>query len=170
MKKAIIISGTPGTGKTTIAIMLEQKGFPVVYVNELIKENQLYTEIDEERDCVIVDDEKLLGTLNDLVKQNEHIHPLILEGHLAEVDQDLLLHCFVCRCSIRELRTRLEERSYSAGKIEENVQAEIMEEILNDMLFLFGEKYVSIIDTDGTKEKNVLEIVKIIEEKKEEMS
>jgi len=45
------LTGTPGTGKTSVSKLLEtRRGWKVIYLNDLIKEEHLYSEVDEERD------------------------------------------------------------------------------------------------------------------------
>ncbi|MCK4895670.1 MAG: hypothetical protein KAS47_02615, partial [Candidatus Heimdallarchaeota archaeon] len=61
--------------------------------------------------------------------------------------------CIVLRCSIRLLRQRLIDRSYNAAKVEENIEAEIMEVILTDMLNLYGPEIVSTVQSDVSTEE-----------------
>ena len=53
MKQAVVITGTPSTGKTTISEMLKDKGYPVIDVGKLVKEDHLYEYYDEESDEAI---------------------------------------------------------------------------------------------------------------------
>lgn len=71
----IVITGTPGTGKTTHAQLLaEQSPVPLQYINvsELIKEKTLHDGFDEEWQTYIVDEDKvcahhhLAGRKNDM--------------------------------------------------------------------------------------------------------
>lgn len=58
----IVITGTPGTGKTTHAqLLVEQSPVPLQYINvsELIKEKALYDGFDEEWQTYIVDEDKV---------------------------------------------------------------------------------------------------------------
>ncbi len=52
----LFITGTPGTGKTTISKLLkEQFSFNIVDINRLVDDEKLYTGIDEEKGYKIVD-------------------------------------------------------------------------------------------------------------------
>ena len=52
----ILITGTPGVGKTTVSsILVEKIDACLVNINELVNEKHLYTVIDEERGYKIVD-------------------------------------------------------------------------------------------------------------------
>ena len=68
----------------------------------------------------------------------------------------------VFRCSVRNLRQRLKLRSYSESKIDENVEAEIMEIILTDMMQLYGKDLVKVVSTDVSIEKSFEEVLAIL--------
>ncbi|MCG3255551.1 MAG: AAA family ATPase, partial [Candidatus Heimdallarchaeota archaeon] len=50
MKQAYILTGTPGTGKSTVADLLEARGYSVMNVGNLIKDEMLYDSYDKKRD------------------------------------------------------------------------------------------------------------------------
>ncbi len=173
MNKAIIITGTPGTGKTTISKMLSTHGYEVHEVGKIVKEKHLYTLYDDEMECYVVDDNLLTPVLVELIENNSSPVPIILDGHVMIIPSEYIYHCIVLRCSIKTLRIRLEEREYKPSKIEENVEAEIMEVILTEMLKSYGEENVSVVNTDETEENScndVLNIIKGRKERKEEDS
>jgi adenylate kinase len=159
MKKAILITGTPGTGKSTIAQMLQEEGFTVVDVGKHVKENSLFESYDDERDTYIVNDVLLTESIIKLIEKNDSDLPLILDGHVVELPPSYLTHCIVLRCSIRLLRQRLVERDYMPSKVDENVQAEIMEVILSDMLELYGPENVSVVYTDSAVDESFRDVI-----------
>lgn len=56
----ILITGTPGTGKTTTAeLVAEQTGLRHINVGELVKSQQLHCGWDAEHDCFILDEDKV---------------------------------------------------------------------------------------------------------------
>ncbi len=55
------ITGTPGTGKTSISKELRSRGYSVIDMNEHIREHGLLRQFDEERNTYEVD----LDELND---------------------------------------------------------------------------------------------------------
>lgn len=70
----ILISGTPGTGKTATATAAAEKiGFTYVNVGDLIKENGCHTGKDQVFDSLIVDDEKILSVLEPIVAKGSCI-------------------------------------------------------------------------------------------------
>jgi len=159
MKKAILITGTPGTGKTVISDLLKQNGFPTIEVGKLVKEEELYEYFDEVTESYVVNDNLLNKRLIDLIENNTSNYPLILDGHVVELPPNFVLHCIVLRCSIQHLRQRLSERSYGEAKIDENVEAEIMEIILTDMLELYGPERVCVVQSDISVEETFAQVL-----------
>ena len=127
------LTGTPGTGKTSVSNLLkEEYGYKIIHLNELIKEEHLYSEVDTKRDSVIADMEQVIARVNDLTcrhgnndERNDKI--TILESHLSHHIADIVI---VLRASPDELRKRLSKRKYPLAKIQENVEAEALDVIL----------------------------------------
>lgn len=138
MKTAL--TGTPGTGKTTISKMLSDGyGMEVVDLNEVIRAHGYYTGWDENRHCLIVDIEAL--------KAHPFSDGLVLEGHLSHhlpVDRVIVL-----RTDPDVLRVRLKEKGFSDNKIRENFEAEIIDVILVEALEVHGND-VYEVDSTGT--------------------
>ncbi len=121
----ISITGTPGTGKTSVSGELRSRGYNVVDLSSYIRERGLLGEKDEARDTYEVDLESLNESLSDLT----HVDGTVfMEGHLSHLlDSHLII---VLRCSPAVLAKRLRSRGYSESKVAENVQAEILDVIL----------------------------------------
>ncbi len=133
----IALTGTPGTGKSTVAGILNA-GFRVIHLNELIRSG--YNEgVDEERGCLIAD----IEGLSRLVESMEG--DIILEGHVSHLlPVDAIV---VLRASPGELRQRLKKRGWSDAKISENVEAEALDAILIESVETGRRVYE--IDTTG---------------------
>ena len=59
-KPNILITGTPGTGKTsTSQLIAEMTGMRHINCSQLVKKNQLSTERNEEYDCLMLDEDAL---------------------------------------------------------------------------------------------------------------
>jgi len=144
----ILISGTPGTGKTEISDILGKKtGMKVIHVSDLVDEFSLG--IDETRNSKEVDEEKLSEYL-------ARFDGVIIETHLPV---KINAKCIILNCDISELRKRLKQRKWSDKKIEENLQAEIFSECKDDL----SEEYDVIeIDTTGRSAENVAKEIKNI--------
>ena len=135
------ISGTPCTGKSSAAALVgKMLGWEVLDLNKLAEKKGLYSGFDKERNTKIVDVEKVESEVVKLAKSN-----LILESHYAhDLPNDFTI---ILRCNPGELRKRMKKRGWPSKKIEENVQAEIMEICLSEALEHGRE--VLEIDTTG---------------------
>ena len=156
--KTIIITGTPGTGKTTIAKALARKlKYKYLNVNELIKEKGLRENYLRKLDTYEVDTKKLN---KELIKKIKKIKHLIIDSHLSQnLPKKYVDLCIICKCDIPELKIRLKKRKYSKAKIKENINAEIFDVCLIEAI----EKKYNILTVNTAKEKvndTITEIIK----------
>lgn len=121
----IAITGTPGTGKTSVSAELRSRGHTVIDINEHLRRHNLLGEKDVLRDTYNVDMEALNDSLQEYRDMPGNI---LLDSHLAhECDCSRII---VLRCKPSVLAERLRARGYSEAKVKENVQAEILDVIL----------------------------------------
>ena len=118
----LVISGTPGTGKTIIAKrvagMLRAK---LLTTNLLVKKYKIPTTLDKKTKTNIIDTRKLAAAAKCEAKKYENC---VFEGHLAHFTHaDLTI---ILRTSPSELERRLKKKGWSERKIKENVEAEAM--------------------------------------------
>ncbi len=119
------ITGTPGTGKTSVSQELRSRGYRVIDMNEHIRSNGLLGDLDAGRDTHEVD----LDLLNDSLQTYRDSPDLyLMDSHLSH-----FMDCsgiIVLRCEPSALAKRLEARGYSCAKVLENVQSEVLDVIL----------------------------------------
>jgi len=124
----LLLTGTPGTGKTTISRLLSQElEAKLVLVNQLVDQKHLYTGLDPEKNYKIVDLPNLLGEMDEISQNYQGSKDwLIFEGHLSHYYQpaDLVV---VLRASPSILEKRLEKRGWKPEKIKENLEAEALD-------------------------------------------
>ncbi len=157
----IIITGTPGTGKTSVTESLK-KDFDAEYIsiNSLLEDYDLNLGIDEKRGYKIVDTEKMIPIVDQIKKESEK-DVIIFEGHLAQdyPNADLVI---VLRCNPDVLKKRLSTRNWKDAKIHENVSAEILGICTEESYELYGDNVQEIETSDKTIDnlkKDILEIV-----------
>lgn len=129
----ILISGTPGTGKSTILNDLKKlySSINVLNISDLVKMENLHDGYDSEFDTYIINDRKTRKRLIKLIPQLSVSGPVLIECHscgLFDKDEleNLVTKVLVLTCSTESLHDRLELRGYSKKKIGENLECEIM--------------------------------------------
>lgn len=125
--KAIVVSGTPGTGKTTVAKALAKKSNArYINVNRLIKPYQLAEGYDKKRKTKIINIKKLNQAI--IKEINKTKQQCIIDSHLAhELPKKSVALTIVTTCNLKTLQNRLKKRNYGKEKIRENLDAEIFD-------------------------------------------
>ena len=78
----IALTGTPGTGKTSVAQLLKEKNFEIIDLNKEACDNDFLIEKDSERDSNIVDIEKLDKYIFEKYSSKDIF---FVEGHLSHL-------------------------------------------------------------------------------------
>lgn len=168
-RKVVLVTGTPGVGKTTVSQKLASK-LDAVYVGvtELVKKQNLITSVDKERKTLIADTKKVSKHLQGILAKTEGI--LIIEGHYAVdvVPKKDVNTVIVLRRDPRELKAALEKRGYDEKKLWENLSAEILDVCLWDALSACGPNKVCEIDVSGKTVEAVVEEMMMVLEKRED--
>jgi adenylate kinase len=149
----IIVTGSVGSGKTTLAKFIAKKlDYNYIDVTSFIKENNLSEEYDKEKDCMIVNEKKLAQELEKLKGD------LVIDSHMSHyMDPDKVDKCFVTRCSIGVLKKRLEKRGYNKKKIKDNIQVEIFNVCFEEALEK-GHKPI-LIETSKGLNKEIVNLI-----------
>ncbi len=127
MIKAILITGTPGTGKTSISkIIAKHYGYKYIHIGE----DKDYVVAEE--DVRIIDVELMIKWLE---KKQDEFGGMVVDSHLSHYfPPKRTRKCIVLRCEPSELKRRLEKRDYPQAKIDINLEAEAMDLILQEAL------------------------------------
>lgn len=142
----LAITGTPGVGKTTVAKILEKRGYRVGSVNEIAKK---YGCIEEEEGELVVDIKKLRESFSEDLD--------FIEGHLSHYLAD---RCVVLRCNPLTLKERLKSKGWDEEKILENLEAELIDQILIEALDVCSE--VHEIDTTRMTPEELADLIEKI--------
>lgn len=141
----VALTGTPGTGKTTVSELVETD-LEVVHLNSVVREAGLTESVDEDRDSLVVD----MAAVRAWLEGREDV---LVESHLAHrfaADRVVVL-----RCHPDELAERLHERG-EGGKARENAEAEALDVVLGEAVAEHGEDRVYEVDTTGREPEAVV--------------
>eukprot|EP00931_Biecheleriopsis_adriatica_P071589 TRINITY_DN4547_c0_g1_i1.p1 TRINITY_DN4547_c0_g1~~TRINITY_DN4547_c0_g1_i1.p1 ORF type:complete len:233 (+),score=80.88 TRINITY_DN4547_c0_g1_i1:76-774(+) len=126
----ILVTGTPGVGKTKLSAALAAAGMTHIEVSKLITEKKLYSEWDDEMNCSIFDEDMVCDALEPLLEQGNCVVDFHSAGCFPEDWFDLYI---VLRAETNVLGERLEKRRYSEAKIKGNIEAEIFQTCLEEV-------------------------------------
>lgn len=155
----VALTGTPGTGKSSVSDVLREKGFEIVDLNKVAVEKNFFTGIDKKRDTRIVDIDRLNKYVRDNYKRKQIV---FFEGHLSHLLKSMD-KVIVLRCHPKVLKKRLAGKGWKEEKIRENIEAETLDVILCETAELYSEKNVFEIDTTSNSvDSTASSILKII--------
>jgi adenylate kinase len=171
----VALTGTPGTGKSTVSKLLRNKKYKVLGLNDIIKLENLTLGHDAARQTDEVDLERLnhyltenlkpsyrnekenkQGTISKKKSDNIVGNSIFLEGHIAHL-LPLVDLVIILRCHPTELRKRLTNKAWVENKIHENLEAEAVDSILIESMERFNQDNVFEIDTTHLKPSEVME-------------
>ncbi len=155
----LLITGYPGTGKTTLSKILgKEYSYKVVNDKSFSLANKLGEKDNQEKEY-IVDITKLNKEFSKFIRTHKNEN-LIFEGHLwPEMSKSNLMkfkRIVLLETDLKLLRRRYEERNYLPAKIEENLfceETKYIETILKGK----GVKYI-LIKTTNNEVKNLKEL------------
>lgn len=155
--KAIVISGTPGVGKTLVATLLASRlGLKYLNLSDLVIKESLYIGVDEDRNSLIIDEERLINKLIELLSKEEL--DIVVDSHYGEIiPDDLIKVIFVLRLNPAVLYERLASRGWSKKKIRENVEAEILGVCTYNAINEHSASKVCEVDVTNKKVEEVVE-------------
>lgn len=168
LKRIILISGTPGVGKSSVSRLLARQLMAMhVNISKLAEREQLIHGKDQVRGTLIADTDELSKRIQSILRRSES--DVIVDGHYAvDVVQPSDVHVvFVLRRDPDELKSILDERGFTGNKLWENLSAEILDVCLWDAIVTCGEDKVCEIDVSGKNiEETVDEILLTLNKKK----
>ena len=143
----VALTGSPGTGKSTLAFRLKEHGLNVITVEEIARD---VNALSQSETGIEVETSKLIHWIWDGSED------CIIDGHLSH-------HCsidaiIVLRCHPFKLRQRLRQRDgYGIEKIESNVEWELVSGVWSDIIDLHPQ--ARVIEFDTTNEQVSLESI-----------
>jgi len=149
------LTGTPGTGKTTIAQQLRMQGIYIVDLHSYAIDHGFVIRHDVKRDTDIID----IDQFNNMICQESFGTDMIcVEGHLSHH-----IHCvddvIVLRCHPKLLLKRLKQKHWSEEKIMENLEAEMLDIILCESIQHHGMKHTFELDTTSLDPRTCTQLI-----------
>ena len=168
MKRVILITGTPCTGKTTLAKQLTTK-LDALYINltDYAKTHRLTLGEDRERKTTIIDEEKMRQKLTQTINTTDKTN-IIIDGHYASAvtPTNLVTNVFVLRRNPKELKQFMEKCGFEGAKLWENLSAEILDICLIEAVQAQPGKVCELDATRKTVEEVTNEIMAVLEKDK----
>ncbi|KAK7582770.1 hypothetical protein V9T40_014215 [Parthenolecanium corni] len=163
-KPNILITGTPGVGKSTLCSeVLKCVDFEWLEISKIAKSRDCLSGYDEKLHCPILDEDKIIDELDPIVESGGKI----IEYHGCDFFPERWFDVvFVLRTNNTVLYDRLKERGYNDLKIRQNVECEIFQSILEEAMESYDQKIVSELHNNDTKdmENNIKTVVDWINE------
>jgi len=167
-KRVILVTGTPGVGKTAVSRSLASR-LNAEHVNlaGLVERERLISGVDVARGTLIADTDRVSKRVQKIIRSCEY--DLIIDGHWA-VDvvpaKDVHL-VFVLRRDPDELKGAMEDRGFRGKKLWENLAAEILDVCLWEAVRVCGLDKVCEVDVSGKTIEGVVEhITSVLEGKR----
>jgi len=161
-RRVIAITGTPGTGKTTVASLIRTSS-PILHLNDALKEWGCLSILEEERQTRSVDLDCMFKNIQDSLDGLHEGEHLIVEGHLSHMlPTGMVDSIIVLRLDPRELDGRLRARGYGEDKVMENLEAEMVAVSTQEAVCTHGSSMVHEVDTTGKEPDEIASILSSI--------
>ncbi|KAI5433515.1 Adenylate kinase isoenzyme 6, partial [Lathyrus oleraceus] len=136
----ILVTGTPGTGKTTTATALaEATQLRHINIGELVKEKNLHDGWDDELDSYILNEDLVCDELEDVMENGGNI----VDYHGCDFFPERWFdYVVVLQTDNTILYDRLTRRGYKESKLTNNVESEIFQVLLEEAKESYAEDKV----------------------------
>ena len=157
---SIVITGSPGVGKHTIAKEIERTW----KISELIDINKIAIDVglvERSQDIIEVDVNKLKNHLEPIISDIPRLHSMgrtgLVVGHLAPyvIDAKHASYCVVLRKNPYKLLDVYKKRGYAEKKMKDNIGSEILGIITSDAINNFGREKTFQVDTSDHTPKEI---------------
>merc|ERR1712224_133300 len=156
-KMNVLITGTPGTGKTSLSsIVAEQTGFSHIEIGKCVKDHNLHDGWDADLSCHILNEDKVCDFLEDRMAQGGNV----VDHHGCDwFPERWFDHILVLQTENGILYNRLEERGYTGRKLQENMECEIMHVIVEEARESYREEIVKVLKSTVEDQENNVDVI-----------
>ena len=156
--KTIIVTGTPGVGKSTVSTNLSLKlGARHLDISKLAEEFNALDRFDTERNTAIVYLDKLSNVLIEKIESSSA--DVIIDGHLAPhiIPNHMVTVAIILLKNPQQIEEELKNRGYSDKKVKENVRCEILDVCLFECVNKYGRKKCHEMDITNEKLDSIID-------------
>ena len=155
MNQALLILGTPGVGKSKLAISLGQKlGMEYIDLGPVVRSKKLYKRYDARTRSYVIDE----GRVKAYLRGRLHDNQAVIATHFIDqlIPPRRVNLAIVLRLDPIILSRRLKARDWAERKVWENTESELIDVCLEEAVRVFGKKKVVEIDTTRLEGTTVL--------------
>ncbi|MBA0610236.1 hypothetical protein Goshw_002702 [Gossypium schwendimanii] len=149
----ILVTGTPGTGKTTTSSALaEATNLRHINIGDLVKEKNLHDGWDDDLQCHVINEDlmyrilKVCDELEDVMEEGGNIVDYHGCDFFPERWFDLVV---VLQTDNTVLYDRLSKRGYEGAKLSNNIECEIFQVLLEEAKESYSEDIVKALKSDN---------------------
>ncbi|KAM7496699.1 hypothetical protein LguiA_021113 [Lonicera macranthoides] len=151
-KPNILITGTPGTGKTTTSSSLsEATQLRHINVGELVKHKNLHDGWDDKLECYIINEDLVCDELEDMMEEGGNI----VDHHGCDFFPERWFdRVVVLQTENSVLYDRLSRRGYTGPKLSNNIECEIFQVLLEEAKESYSKDIVVALKSDTIDDMN----------------
>ncbi|SRR6266705_2262881 len=168
LAKIIIVTGTPGVGKTIIGKLLARKtGSTFLSLGDIVRRNRLHEGFDRRAGSYIINERAVEKKLQKYFEDHQE-KVIVFETHFVSsiIHKTRGMVAVVLRLDPVVLARRLGARNWPKRKIWENVEAEIIDLSLYDAFKVLGKARVYELDATGKRPGNIVrEVLNVLSRK-----
>ncbi|KAG4186492.1 hypothetical protein ERO13_A08G047300v2 [Gossypium hirsutum] len=143
----ILVTGTPGTGKTTTSSALaEATNLRHINIGDLVKEKNLHDGWDDDLQCHIINEDLVCDELEDVMEEGGNIVDYHGCDFFPERWFDLVV---VLQTDNTVLYDRLSKRGYEGAKLSNNIECEIFQVLLEEAKESYSEDIVKALKSNN---------------------
>ncbi|KAB2015894.1 hypothetical protein ES319_D08G058100v1 [Gossypium barbadense] len=143
----ILVTGTPGTGKTTTSSALaEATNLRHINIGDLVKEKNLHDGWDDDLQCHVINEDLVCDELEDVMEEGGNIVDYHGCDFFPERWFDLVV---VLQTDNTVLYDRLSKRGYEGAKLSNNIECEIFQVLLEEAKESYSEDIVKALKSDN---------------------
>ncbi|VFQ74639.1 unnamed protein product [Cuscuta campestris] len=149
-KPNLLVTGTPGTGKTTMASALaEAAQLRHINVGDLVRAKNLHDGWDDELDCYVINEDLVCDELEDMMTQGGNI----VDYHGCDFFPERWFDCVVVLQTENSiLYDRLKNRGYSDAKLNNNIECEVFQMLLEEAKESYREEIVVALKSNSVED------------------